>query len=149
MSFQERNVVSGLIVGIGFFIIYTWWVALPLRDGAFGGPEGAAALAKQTLWIIGGSIVVTIGVTILTEILFAIVTINPKTEQLVDERDRQIEKTGDRIGGHFASVVFLGALIALAMGTSLLWAIVIITYGFFAGAMLSTIIRLIQHRRGY
>lgn len=149
MSFQERNVFAGLIIGIGFFIVYTLWVVLPLRDGGFAGPDGAAEMAKQTLWIMGGAIVVTIVVTILTEIIYAIVTNNPSPKQIVDERDKQIEKTGDRIGGHFASVFFLGALVVLAMGGTLMWAIVIITYGFFAGAMLSTIIRLVQHRRGY
>ena len=149
MSFQERNIFAGLIVAIGFFVIYTQWVALPLRDGGFAGPDGAAALAKQTLWIMGGSIVVTIVMTILTEIGYAILTNTPNPKQIVDERDRQIEKTGDRIGGHFAAVVFVGALIMLAMGTSLLWGIVIITYGFFFGALVSTIIRLVQHRRGY
>lgn len=149
MSFQERNVLAGLFVGIAFFYVYTTRVAFVLRDGGFDGAGGMAELAKATLWIIAGFVLITIVVTILTEIIYAIVTNNPNPKQIVDERDRLIEKTGDRIGGHLSSVVFVGALIALAMGTTAAWALVVITYGFFFGAMLSTIIRLIQHRRGY
>ena len=149
MSFQERNVVAGLFVGVAFFYIYTTRVALVLRDGGFAGDAGLSEMAIQTLWIIAAFVGITIVVTILTEILYSIITNNPNPKQLVDERDRMIEKTGDRIGGHFASMVFIGALIALATGTNGHWAIVIITYGFFFGAMLSSVIRLFQHRRGY
>jgi hypothetical protein len=122
---------------------------MALRSGGFAGPDGVAEIAKQTLWIIGGSIVFTIVATILTEIIYAVVTRSPNANQIVDERDRQIERTGDRIGGHFAGAIFGVALIAMAMGVSHLWGIVIITYGFFFGSMLSAVIRLIQHRRGY
>jgi uncharacterized membrane protein len=149
MSFQERNVFTGLLVGLGFLVAYTMMVPMAVQAGAFDGPAPVMAVARKTLWIIGGSIVVTIVATILVEILYAIVTNNPDPEQLVDERDRQIERNGDRIGGHLAAVVFVGALIALAMGTAPLWGLIIITYGFYFGSMLSTLIRLYLHRRGY
>ena len=149
MSFQERNVVSAFIVGLGFFVVYTMWIPMELRAGEFAGPDGVAAMAKRTLWIIGGSIVVTIIVTILTEVIYAVATKSGNSDQFVDERDRQIEHTGDRIGGHLASAIFGVAMVAMAMGVSHLWGIVIITYGFFFGAMLSGVIRMIQHRRGY
>ena len=149
MSFQERAILVGLVVSVGFFWAYTSWVALPLRDGGFVGTDGPMAVARLTLWIIGGSVVATIAATILAEILYAIVTNTPNPRQLVDERDRQIEHFGDRVGGYLSGMVFVAALIALALGTAPVWAIVIITYGFFFGSLLSTILRLVQHRRGY
>ena len=149
MSFQERNVVAALVVGLGFFVIYTMWVPMELRNGGFAGPDGVAELAKRTLWIIGGSIAASIVATIIGEIINGMLTRTANMNQIIDERDKLIEKTGDRIGGHLASVIFGVAMIAMAMGASPLWGIVIVTYGFFFGGMLSTVIRLIQHRRGY
>jgi len=124
-------------------------MSMELRSGGFAGPDGVAELAKRTLWIIGGSIVASIVATIFGEIINAIITKTANTNQIIDERDRLIEKTGDRIGGYLTGAIFGLAMIALAMGVSALWGIVIITYGFFFGSMLGAVIRLIQHRRGY
>jgi len=97
MSFQERNVVAAILVGLGFFVIYTMWVPMELRSGGFAGPDGVAELAKRTLWIIGGSIVASIVATIFGEIINAIITKTANTNQIIDERDRLIEKTGDHV----------------------------------------------------
>lgn len=149
MSFQERNVVTAFIVGLGFFVVYTLWVPMELRGGGFAGPDGLAAMAKQTLWVILGSIVVTIICTILFEIIYAVATQEHKGNQIVDERDKLIERTGDMIGGYFSGAVFVMALIAMAFGVGPLWGVVMVTYGFYFGSMLSAVIRMIQHRRGY
>ena len=149
MSFQERNVIASLFVGLMFFGLLYSYIHLPLREGGISAIGGFAAQAKLTLWFIGISIGANIICVIAFEIIYAIFTNTPNANQLVDERDRLIEINGDRYGNYLTGALFMASLLAAAWGTEPEWVLLYTTYAFFFGSALSSIIRLIQHRRGY
>lgn len=149
MSFQERTVITSLAVGAVFFYLLYTRVHVPLRDVGVDALGGFAGQAKQTLWLIGIGIVAQIIAVIVAEILYAIVTNSEDTDTTVDERDRHIEHVGDRYGNYLTGMMFIALLFAAAFGWTPEWVLLGVTYAFFFGSLLSSLIRVYQHRRGY
>ncbi len=149
MSFQERTVIASLAVGAVFFYLLYTRIHVPLRDVGVDALGGFAGQAKQTLWLIGIGIVANIVAVIVAEILYSIVTNTEDTDTTVDERDRHIERLGDRFGNYLTGMMFIGILFAAASGWTAEWVLLGITYAFFFGSLLSGVIRVYQHRRGY
>jgi hypothetical protein len=149
MSFQERNVVVSMIVGLLFFIFFYTRIHVPLRDFGVEAIGGFAGQAKLTLWLIGMAIVANIVGIIVVEIAYAVATNSKSPSQTVDERDRHIEYLGDRFGNYLTGALFMLSLFGAAFGWTPAWVLLSMTYAFFFGSLLSGMIRIFQHRRGY
>ena len=148
MTYEERNNLVAILTNI---LVMGWLTARLLGmngEGAFGGPDGLAVWAQTVLWVIPASVGVTIIATILFNILFAIATRDENPSFIIDERDRQIAIRGMVTTMIVASAGFIGALIALAFGWTALLALTVILYGFAAGDLIGSIVKLVLWRRG-
>lgn len=99
------------------------------------------------LWTIGGSIVVTIVLAILSTIVVAVVT--RETGRTSDLRDRQINRFSDHVGQSFVVIGALAALVLLMLEVPPFWPAQAIFFGFFASGLLSAIARIASYRFGF
>lgn len=148
MSHEERNAVVALLCNL----LVNGYVILRLRgmfaEGLLDGPDALQVWARMVLWAIGGAILLTIALTILSNILFAVFTGGERPSFVKDERD---EFFGIRAMG-MTMFVCAGGLIAtiaaLATGVSALTGFLIIYFAFAAGSLAGDLVKLASYRAG-
>jgi len=142
MAYQERNIWSSLIVsGIGM-VIYT----IIVLQQAAGGPVTDVDWVPIMLWTIGGSILVTIVVSIVWGILVGMR--DPDGVGSSDERDRDISRMGERVGQAFLVIAGLGVIIECAFELDWFWIANTMFYGFAVSSIVGGIASVIAYRRG-
>lgn len=146
MSQEERNTVVGILANL----IVNGYVILKLMamfgDGRLGGDDAIMIWARAMLWVIPIGIALAIGLTILFNIGFAIVTLDENPSFVVDERDRAIKTFGMKVALVVVSAAFIGAIIALAVGTAPLTALIGMYFGMSAGDLFGNIAKLVRYR---
>ena len=148
MSFQERNIITYLLTGIVVMAIYTLHMRGLFDAGVMDGPNAGVEIGWSALKLIGGSIVVTIVVTIIVSIINAIITQETDMDE-GDERDRQIDLLGMKVGFIAFSVLFIGIFIALALGLATSVALVAMIYAMWFSSIIEGVVRLVIYRRGF
>ena len=148
MSFHHKTVYVTLINTLVLMGGYFWWVSGRYAAGAFDGPDAGSAVGRSILILMGTGIVVQIIGMILFHFLQALVTQNPNPDQLIDERDRLIELRALRVSYHVTGLVFVLAIIALAMGWSIFAVFHIIVAGCAFGAVIEAAVQIIAYHRG-
>lgn len=149
MSFEERNAVSGILVcfviwGVMLFVLFRKSAA-----GAFDGPAGLANWAQSVLWLILIGIAIAIVMTILFNIAYAIVTGDKKPDFRRDERDNLIGLRGIQATLIVITFGIIGAIVALAFGASILFALNMILAACALSSFASDVTKLILYRRGF
>lgn len=138
MGYKERGTWIELLVAAGVFIWYLNEMArrlggTPIAEVLFRGP-----MIRATI--------ISIVVTIVAHILYAIVTGGTDTKE--DQRDRQISRFGDWVG-MWPLVVGAGAALILAMFEfDHFWIANALYVGFVTSSLTGSVTRLIGYRRG-
>lgn len=149
MTYEDRNnfvaIFNNLIVS-GYFV---WRIYGMYLEGAFEGPDGLAIWAQTVLWVIPISIVASIILTILFNIFFAIASRDHNPETVSDERDRQFGRRSIITAVIVASAGFILALVILALGWDVFYALNLILVGFVLADLLGSLVKFISYRRGY
>lgn len=149
MTYQERNnlvaIFNNLIVS-GYF---AWRIYGMYLEGAFDGPDGLTIWAQTVLWVIPVSIIASIILTIVFNILFAIAARDPNPEMVSDERDRQFGARSIVTAVIVASAGFILALVVLALGLDGFYALNLILVGFVLADLIGSLVKLVSYRRGY
>ncbi|MGC5015860.1 hypothetical protein ACLQ2R_34290 [Streptosporangium sp. DT93] len=138
MAFEEKRAWVMILVTVAAYTIY---VAVVLGR-AGDGPLTDVAYAGTLLWTIGGAVVAAIAAHI------AMAAAGGHGADRTDERDREINQVGERIG---QSIVVVGALAALVMATAELrhfWIANAVYLAFVLSAVLSSSAKIIAYRRG-
>ncbi len=138
MSYEEKGVWSFLAIAVIGYGVYLWLVlpqlwAMPLGEVDYVGPM---------LWTIGGAIVAGIFSRILIEIVV------PSEQRSADQRDREIERTGERVGNSFVIIGALGAMVLAWLEVDWFWIANTIYLCFVISAVLSSMTRLAAYRVG-
>lgn len=149
MAYQEKNAVISLLSTLLVFGVYFFKIFEFSQDGRFDAPDGMSFLAKAILVLIAGGIVTMIVLTILFNILYAIVTREENPSFVVDERDRSIELRGSQIGQYLFGAGFVGSMIAMAMGEPPILIFNLIMASFAFSSVGESLIRIALYRRGY
>lgn len=149
MTYGGRNTIVALFTNLGVMGFFSWRLWLLHQDGALDGPEGLAVWAKNALWIIPASVVATILLSIVFNVLFAVVTREEKPSFVVDERDEAFRIKALMATIVVASAGFILALVALAVGREALVAFNIILAAFALGDLSGSLVKLYLYRRGY
>ncbi|WP_395242479.1 hypothetical protein ACGGZK_09805 [Agromyces sp. MMS24-K17] len=139
MSYEEKGVWSFLVIAVVGYGVY---LSLVLPSLVAGTPVADVDYVWPMVWTIGGAIVAGIVVRILVEIAW------PSEQTRGDQRDREIERTGERVGNSF---VVIGALAALVMAWFQLdwfWIANAIYLCFVLSAILSSVTKLVAYRQG-
>lgn len=146
MTHTERNTLIAILINIGIILTFGSRLWSLHQTGAFDAANGLSVWAKTVLWMIPVSIVATIVGTILFEVLFAIVTRNPKPELITDERDHQISIFGMRVTMVVASAAFITSVIGMALGWGAIGALSMILGGFAFGDLFGNLARVARYR---
>lgn len=142
MVYEERNIWSTLSVSVIAMSIYT---VLVLQQAA-GGPIEQVDWVPLMLWTIGGSIVVTIVVSIVWGILAGMR--DPDGVGKSDQRDRDISRMGGRVGQAFLVIAGLGVIVECAFELDWFWIANTMLYGFALSTIVGSIASVIAYRRG-
>jgi hypothetical protein len=148
MSFEERNAVSNILV-----CFVTWAIMLTVlmkksATGMFDGANGLEHWAQTVLWLILIGIGIAIAMTILFNIAYAIITGEKKADFLRDERDTLIGLRGVQATLIVINIGIVAAIIALALGASILAVLNMIFASCALSGFVSEITKLILYRRG-
>jgi hypothetical protein len=148
MSFEERNAVSNILV-----CFVTWAIMLSVlmkksAAGLFTGTNGLEHWAQTVLWLILMGIGIAIVITILFNITYAIISGEKKADFLRDERDSHIGLRAMQATLIVINIGIVTAIIALALGASILTVLNMIFASCAFSGFVSEITKLILYRRG-
>jgi hypothetical protein len=137
MSFQEKNTWAyGVIAVLG----YGAYVAVVLSRAA-GGPLTDVAYAGPMLATIGAAVVAGI----LAGILLGATS---RDRALRDEREREIERMGERVGQSFLVLGGVAGLALALLEADRFWIANALYLGFVLSAVVSAAARVVAFRRG-
>ncbi|WP_374975869.1 hypothetical protein ACEYYH_19055 [Microbacterium trichothecenolyticum] len=142
MVYEERNIWAGLIVSVIAMIVY---VVIVLQQAA-GGPLTDVDWVPIMLWVIGGSIVVVILVSIVWGILAGMR--DPDGVGKSDQRDRDIAHMSTRVGQAFLVIAGLGVIILCAFEADWFWIANTMFFGFALSSIVGGIASVVAYRRG-
>lgn len=143
MVYHERTAWSGLITAVIAIAVYVAWV---LRAADGGDPAGVEWLPPM-LWTIGGSILLSIVLSIAWGIV-AGVREDHEAATASDIRDRDISRMGGRVEQAFLVIAGLGVIALCAVGADLFWIANTMFAGFAVSAVIGGVARVIAYRRG-
>ncbi|OLF15164.1 hypothetical protein BU204_23135 [Actinophytocola xanthii] len=106
---------------------------------AAGQPLAETPYVAQLLWSIGGAIVVSIVLGI---------GVAARAGTASDERDREINQVGDRIGQSFVVLGGVGALLLAMFEVAHFWIANAIYLAFVLSAVLGSVAKIYAYRRG-
>ncbi|WP_394552719.1 hypothetical protein ACDF64_18025 [Agromyces sp. MMS24-JH15] len=139
MSYEEKGVWSFLVIAVVGYGVYLGLVLSPLATGT--APTDVDWVAPM-VWTIGGAILAGIVLRILLEIVW------PSEGRTADQRDREIERTGERVGNSFVVIGAIAALVMCWFELDWFWIANAIYLCFVLSAILSSVTRLVAYRQG-
>ena len=148
MSHQEKNILASLTSSIVTFSVYALITSNLYQDGRFALVDGNSFLGKAILLLILGGVISNIVITILFNIIFAVVQNEPKPSFVVDERDDVIELKGKRFAINVIGIGMIIAMIALARDGSIFLVFNLLIAAFALSDISSNIFMFVLHRKG-
>jgi hypothetical protein len=139
MTYEEKGVWVYILVVLGTYGTYAGIVLSQLGSTPITEIDYAAPL----LWSIGASIVASIILRIIVEIL------SPSGKQRADSRDKEINRRGELIG---MWGLVAGALVALVLALTqgaYFWIANAIYLGFVLSAITASVAKIVLYRRGF
>lgn len=146
MSHEERNTVAALLAAILINLYVIVKLSRMFDDGRLLGEDAVQVWAKAMLWVIPIGIAAVIIITIGFNIIYAIATNNQSPSFLVDERDHAIQGFGMRVTMVAVSIGFILMVVALAMGTEILTALIGLWFAFAIGSFVGDLAKLMRYR---
>ena len=133
-------------------IIVIFWFLLRFtnRNAAwvFDGPEGLMVLGKSMLWFIAATIVAMIAAHIIGVIILAIAEGGKEPDTTTDERDKAIERKGDKVSNALGGVGFLGGIVLMSFGSAVPAVIATMFVGCLGGAVVGNVVKLYAYGEG-
>ena len=137
MSYEEKGVWVYLVSGA---LAYGLYVVLLLG-------QGVALVETDYVVPLLVSIGISIGLAIVGRIVLEIA--KPSDNYRRDERDREIDRFGDRRGQWFLVAGALGALVLALVDADTFWIANAIYLGFWLWAAVGSVLKLVAYRRGF
>lgn len=137
MTSNERNAWIMLLTSIPAYLIYVVIVVTSVDGGAITEAE----YMWPALSVIGASIIANIVLGIIASIL------QPRDNR-VDERDRAIERVGERAGNSFLVIGALGAMVMAMVEWDWFWIGNALMLAFFVSAVVGSLVKISAYRLG-
>ncbi len=151
MSYKEKNITVSLINFILILVFFLFRVFQMIRSGSFNSEN------VFRLWgiIVVLAVIVTVGATVLTIIVSAIIDAiktgkkEPEIDDLQDERDRLIDLRGTKVTYLVSSIGGLLAMLTFVFGQSPLVMFTLFIFFGILAQVLGDISRLVLYRGGF
>lgn len=147
MSHEERNVVTEILANAVIIGLFVWFLVAGQAAARFDGPDGVQVWAVLVLKLIGVAIVMGIALAILMAIFWRLVT-GESPDLTRDERDRAISGLGWKVSMIGTAVGFVGAIVALALGSSVILGLNLMLAGCAIGDTAGNLAKFHAYRRG-
>ena len=138
MAYEEKSAWIYGLVSVVFYAIYVVTVLGQAATTAITEVDYVPPL----LWTIGGSIVASIVIHIITSI------VSGAKNDRRDQRDREIERFGSHVGNAFLVIGGVAAMLLAIFQLGYFWIANVLYLCFFLSALLSSITKIIAYRRG-
>ncbi|MCK4711810.1 MAG: hypothetical protein KAT26_02900 [Marinosulfonomonas sp.] len=148
MSFQEKNIVASLIAMSLVLAVFYPRIQGLYQSGQFNNAEGLVLLGKNGLYFFGAVIVANVVTLVLLYILHAVFTGGETLSDMVDERDKMIERRGMQIFGACVAVGIISAMLALTFSVGAVPVFFIILLSLAFGELVSGVAKLAMFRLG-
>lgn len=150
MSHEEKNTILQVIIGISINI----WLILEIRqlysNGWMDGPAAIQTWAETVFWIIVISIVAGIVLTVVGTVIFSVIEkiICGEADYnfIMDERDKAIASTGDKITLSIIGAGFVILILGLKFGYEIIDCLILLMFCFSFGGLLGEIAKLARDR---
>ena len=139
MSYEERNVWVFVVVTVLAYGTYAAVILGRARDT----PLTEVAYAGPLLWTIGGAIVASIVASI------AVALAHRRDGHVSDQRDKEINRLGERTGQSFVVIGALGAMVLAMIEADWFWIANLIYLCFVLSAILGSITKLAAYRQDF
>jgi drug/metabolite transporter (DMT)-like permease len=137
MTHEEKRAWIRLVAAVLGYAAYAA-IVVSRTDGR---PLVTTPYASTLLWTIGAAVVASIA----AEIVMA--AGNPGASRVSDERDRDIDRLGERIGQWFVVGGAVAAMLLAMAGRDHFWIANVIYLGFVLSAVLGGITKVVAYRR--
>lgn len=138
MSFEEKHSWAYLLTAIGGYAIYV----TVLLSQAAGAPLEEAPYASTMLWLIGGTIVASIILTIVLGMF------SPSDAGKKDQRDKDINRLGEYVAGLVLGIGFVVPFLLTLAEVDHFWIANAIYLVFVLAAVIGTTVKVVAYRRG-
>ena len=150
MSHEEKNTILQIIIGAAINI----WLILEIRqlysNGLMDGPAAIQTWAETVFWVIVISIVAGIVLTVVGTVIFSVIekVIFGEADYnfIVDERDKAIASSGDKITLFIIGSGFVILILGLKFGYEIMDCLVLLMFCFSFGGLLGEIAKLARYR---
>jgi hypothetical protein len=139
VAHEEKRSWIMVVVAV---LSYATYLAIVLGRAA-NGPLAAVDYRSALLWCVGGSIVVSIVLSIAVSIA------SPRDAGKKDQRDREIGRFGDTVGQSFLVIGAVAGLILALAEANHFWIANAIYLGFTLSAVLGSVAKLFAYRKGF
>ena len=147
MSWLERSTLAQALRAAVIYAVFLSYLRNMAAGGRLAGDAGLGRLGFAILMLIGATIVAGIVVQILAVILAA-ATGDEKMADLIDERDKAIERRAIEVGFGVVGTGFVAMALALWQGWGAVWAINLLLAGFVASDILVNLLKFRSYWRG-
>lgn len=147
MSWLERSTLAQALRATVIYAVFLSYLGRMAADGRLNADAGLTRLGLAILILIGATVVAGIVVQILAVILAAI-TGDEKMADLIDERDKAIERRAIEVGFGVVGTGFLAMALALWQGWGAIWSINLLIGGFIASDILVNLLKFRSYWRG-
>lgn len=148
MSLKETRLIATMVTNLAIFAAYFIVVLGMNADGRFDGEDATKLIGQSVLILIGAQILATIVIQILATVFHAIAT-RGQERDIIDERDKLIELRALRVSFILTGVGILGAMTAMALGSTVFVTFMIIIAAMTVGDFIGNATRLRLYRRGF
>ena len=148
MPFGLKSIWVQLAVEATEILWFVWQFGHRYLAGAFDGPEGAAALGRTMLWFMAAVVVGVIAAHVLGLIAIAIAKGGEEPDTTMDERDRAIEFSGQRVSHALGGIGFLAGMVILAFGGTVLFAVAAMFVAAIGGEIAGNVVKLLGYAGG-
>lgn len=150
ISHEEKNTILQIIIGISINI----WLILEIRqlysNGWMDGPAAIQTWAETVFWIIVISIVAGIVLAVVGTVIFSVIEkiICGEADYnfIMDERDKAIASTGDKITLSIIGAGFVILILGLKFGDEIIDCLILLMFCFSFGGLLGEIAKLARYR---
>lgn len=140
MSYEERGqwvYLAATTIGYGVYLVL-------LLGSANGAPLPEVDYVPILLWTIAGAVIGSVIGRVLLEIVHA-----RDTTRHADERDRDIGRLGEYVGGTILGIGMVGPFILALIEADQFWIANAMYLVFVVASIVGTTIKLIVYRRGF
>ena len=139
MTFLEKSNWVVLIVGVPILLVYLAMIVPQVLNA----PVAATSWVQTMVFAIVGFVVANV----LGNVVAA--ATNPKEADKNDERDREIDRVGERAGNWLIIAGSIAALVLAMAGADHFWIANAIFVGGIAGALLSSVTKITAYHRPF